>query len=94
LASISHGIIKRRLDAIKSRSKAKSAAGARKVYAGLKGVFQLGVDHEVLDENPVKNSIVPRALMSVSVSFPTTNLSRSGKRQKKLADPMGRLFAC
>ena len=59
LASIGRGAIKAKLDAALARSKAGSASTARKLYAGLKAIFQLGVDHEVLDESPVEKLTCP-----------------------------------
>lgn len=59
LAGISRGTVKAKLDAALARSKAGSTTTARTVYAGLKGIFQLGVDHEVLNENPVEKLTCP-----------------------------------
>jgi integrase len=59
LADISHGTIRERLDEIRARSKAGSASTARKIYAGLKGVFQLAVESGTLDINPVKLLTIP-----------------------------------
>jgi hypothetical protein len=62
LASITHGVVKRRLDEVQARSKTGSSSSARKLYAGLMGIFQLGLEHEVLSENPIKNLSRPPSI--------------------------------
>jgi len=59
LSDITRGAIKAKLDAALARSKAGSASTARKIYAGLRAVFQLAVDYEVLNENPVEKLTCP-----------------------------------
>jgi integrase len=59
LADITHGTIRKRLDEVRTRSKAGSASGARKIFAALSGVFQLAVENGVLDENPVRKLTPP-----------------------------------
>ena len=92
LAKISRGAIKAKLDAALARSKAGSASTARKLYAALKGIFQLGVDHEDLDENPVKKLTCPASNNERDRVLDDAELVRIWEAAEKIGYPYGTII--
>ena len=92
LAGISRGAIKAKLDAALVRSKAGSTTTARKLYAALKGVFQLGVEHEVLSENPVEKLTCPVSNNERDRVLDDAELVRIWEAAQKIGYPYGTII--